>query len=400
MNSMGSFSHKERQLVAEKARQAKQALSLNVRKFEHFPVPLLIAGDNYPGIWLEHNQDNIYLAEYLPEAAWASQQVFMDYQREDGLLPFMFLLQPDAAEKSPACYWHLQSVYPFAACALKIALRLGKDDETLAQIYAAGAKYDSWLVKNRNKSGTGLVEMYCEWDTGHDNAPRAIDGGIPHTCPGKDAKNMPDLPMMPILSADLSAMLHGGRLALAELARRLGKGAEEARWLERAAELRGRIRELLYDEEDDFYYDRGKLGFRKYRTEHITRLFLNQVLEQEEFDRVFDRYFTSDQEFWPAYPIPAVSVSDEHFVKACPRNCWGANAQALTALRALMWLESYGRTKERMDLMERWLRAYLRHDNPFAQELNPFTGAPVGPGRGYTPAAIMFLQSARAFGIA
>ena len=390
------FSEKEKGAIKRKAELAKAVLLNNVRAFPPHRIPLLVAGEAYPGIWLEHNLDNLHLADFNPESAWASQQVFMDYQREDGLLPFMLRLAPDSPDASPACYWHVQSVYPFAACALNLALKLGKGEETLARIYAAAARYDEWFVKFRDRSGNGLVEMYCEWDTGHDNDPRVVDGGIPHTCPGCEARNMPDLPMMPILSVDLSATLYGGRVALGELARRLGKTKEEALWLEKAQEVSARIKRLLYDPEDDFYYDRDRFGFRKYRGEHITRLFLNHVLPQDEFERIFARYFKSAEEFWPACPIPSMSVSDKSFVKSCPRNCWGANSQALTMLRAFVWLEGYGKHSELLELMGIWLRAFLDHDNNFSQELNPFTGAPVGDGSNYTPSAIAFLRAAQA----
>jgi hypothetical protein len=293
----------------------------------------------------------------------------------------------------------VQSIYPFARCALELAVRLGKGEETFARIYHTAARYDEWLTRHRNRKGTGLVEMYCEWDTGHDNSPRVTDGGIPHGCPGHDAKAMPALPVMPILSVDLSAMLYGGRLALAELARRLGKSAEEARWKEKAAGLRACIRKYLYDAGDDYYYDRDTTGFRKYRSEHVTRLFLNRVVEQEEFDRLYTRYFTRETGFWTAYPFPSISVSDPHFVKSRTKNCWGGNTQALTTLRAFLWMEAYGRKKELRELKRRWLKAFVRHDNRFTQEIDPFTGVPIGTGTNYSPSLLVFIRSAETPGI-
>ncbi|MDX9981333.1 MAG: trehalase family glycosidase [Lentisphaeria bacterium] len=400
MNPNGSFSPQERQWIREQADVARQALLNNIRQFEQYSVPLLLAGDVYEGIWLEHNQDNIFLAEYHPEAAWASQQIFMDYQREDGLLPFMFPLRAKGGYFNvSAAYWHVQSVLPFARCAMEIADRLGKGEETFAAIYHAAARYDQWLATHRNRKGTGLVEMYCEWDVGHDNSPRVTDGGIPHGCPDREAANMPDIPCMPVLSVDLSAMLYGGRMALAELARRLGREADERRWREQAGELRSRIRDLLYDPVDDYYYDRDQAGFRRYRSEHITRLFLNRVIEQDEFDRLYDRYFANETEFWTPYPFSSMSVSDPSFVKACPKNCWGANTQGLTLLRALFWMPDYGRDAELRELLRRWLQAFVTHPNPFAQELNPFDGTPVGTGVNYSPSLILFIQAARTLGI-
>lgn len=393
-----SFTEKEKSFIREKAETARKALLRNVRKFEQHPVPLLVAGDVYPGIWLEHNQDNLFLSEYHPEAAWASQQVFMEHQREDGLLPFMLPLKIGGFFDTSASYWHVQCIYPFARCALELAAQLHKDEETFAQIYRCASRYDQWLATYRDRKGSGLVEMYCEWDTGHDCSPRVTDG-IPHGCPGNEAKNMPDLPLMPVLSVDLSAMVYGGRIALAELAHRLGKGAAESRWLEKASELRARIQKNLYDPADDFYYDRDAFGLRKYRSEHITRLFLNRVLEQCDFDRIYDRYFTQESEFWTAYPFPSMSVSDPSFVKGCPKNCWGANTQALTLLRALLWMDHYGRHEELRELMRRWLEAYVKHDNGFTQEISPFDGAPIGQGTDYSPSLIMFIRSARELGL-
>ena len=396
VNNCNQLSENERLLVKDKAAAAEKALLRNIRKFEQFHTPLLIAGEAYNGIWLEHNQDNLFLAEYEPEAAWASQQVFMDFQREDGLLPFMIALPTPGKTLTDAVrYWHMQSVYPFARCALDLAVKLGKGEECFAQIYQTGVRYDEWFGKYRNKSGTGLAEMYCEWDTGHDNSPRVMDDGIPHSCPGKDAGNMPDLPVMPVLSVDLSALLHGGRLALAELAAKLGKSREESLWLEKAADLRAKIKKHLYDPQDDFYYDRDMSGFRKYRSEHITRLFLNRALDQQEFDSIYERYFRSESEFWTPYPMPSMSPSDPHFVHNFPKNSWGSHSQALTALRALLWMEDYGRGAELNELLRRWLKAFMKFDNKFTQEINPFDGSPIGNGSNYTPSLILFIQAAR-----
>jgi len=84
-----SFTEQEKSLLLSRTDTIRAALTGNIRKLEQYPHPVLLVGDCYPGIWLEHNQDNVFLAEYAPEAAWAAQTIFMDFQREDGLLPFM-----------------------------------------------------------------------------------------------------------------------------------------------------------------------------------------------------------------------------------------------------------------------------------------------------------------------
>ncbi|MGF0038751.1 MGH1-like glycoside hydrolase domain-containing protein [Victivallis vadensis] len=383
-----TFTAKEKETIRKNVPAIVAQVKNNLCRFKGNPVPVLLAGGGYDGIWLEHNQDNLFLADLAPESAWASQELFMDHQRSDGLLPFMF-----RRGEGPS-YWHLQTVWPFAACAYAIARKLDKGISELRRIYDCGSRYDAWLERNRNRLQTGLVELYCEWDTGHDNDPRVTDGGIPHTCPGDDAANMPDLPVMPILSADLSAMRYGGCIALAELAARLNMPEKERSWRNKAAEIRTAMRQLLYDADDEFYYDRDPTGLRKYRSEHITRLFLNRVTDQQEFDRIYQRYFTSDQEFATPFPFPSMSVSDPHFVPGAPANCWGCNSQALTALRAILWMEHYGKREELAALLSCWLRAFL-DSGVFPQELDPFTGAPVGTKDDYSPALLLYLAAAR-----
>ncbi len=391
MIPLEQFTEQEKARLRAGADRVKTALLGNVRKLEQYPVPLLLVGDKYPGIWLEHNQDNLFMVEHAPESAWASQAVFMEFQREDGLLPFV-LPSERGFFTDDAHFWQVQSVYPFARCALEIAQATGQGEAELHRVYRAAARFDDWLCRYRDRSGTGLVEMYCEYDTGHDRDPRVTDGGIPGSCPGNDAVNMPDLPIMPVLSVDLSAMAYGARIALAEMAGLLGKLAESARWRERAATLKIKMKELLYDPADDFYYDRDRNGLRKYRTEHITRMFLNRVIDQEEFDRIYRRYFENPAEFLTPYPFPSMSIADPRFDRSCPRNSWGCNTQSLTSLRALLWLRYYGREDERTALLFRYLRSFLTYETQFQQELNPFDGSPVGSGRNYTPTLILYLE--------
>jgi len=397
------FSPSEQQWLRDKVPAVRAALLGNLYRFDQYPAsPLLKAGDIYAGIWLEHNQDNLFLADYAPEAAWASQDAFMHHQRADGLLPFALPcdFDQDSFFKAPVVYWHTQCIWPFTRCAWEIARKTGRPEADIARLYQAGTRYDRWFEQFRNRRQTGLAEMFCEYDTGHDNDPRVTDGGIPHSCPDNNSVNMPDLPLMPILSVDLSAMLYGNRVALAEVADHLGIHDEASAWREKAENIRLAIRQYLYDAGDGFYYDRDTFGFRKYRTEHITRLFLNHVLTQAEFDHVYDRYFAQPgKEFNSPFPIPSMSPDDPHFVRDCSKNSWGSNSQALTTLRALFWMDHYQRGDDLDALLSRWLRAVLQYDSKFPQEINPFDGSPVGSATNYSPSLIIFLEAVKRLGI-
>ena len=380
---------------------AKRAVEIllkeNLQKVAFNETPILLVGATYTGTWLEHNQDALLLAPIAPKTAWATVEAFMQRQRADGLLPFC--LPKGGVDhpyfKAEAVYWQVQTVFPFVRCAMEVADIAGRPQEDYRRIYEAGCRYDAWFRAHRDNARTGLVEMCCEYDTGHDNSPRVTDGGIPHSCPDNDANNMPVLPCMPLIAADLSATRYGDRMALVQLAEHLGLMNEAAQWKADAAALKAQMKALLYDPETDFYYDRSPQGLRKYRTEHITRLFLNRLFDQEEFDRLYDRHFRNPAEFDTPFPYPAVAADDPSFVKTCPVNCWGANAQANTAERAIFWLKDYHREDELDRLLAEWARVLVASNGNFGQEVNPFTREILPSGGKYSPSLLICIEAAK-----
>ena len=396
MLQMEHFTDAERAALAAKAAEIPALIRGMIRTVPTLARPVIPAGGGYEGIWQEHNQDAYFLAEMFPEAAWGSMEIFMEFRMRNGLMPYCVRFHPLKIGFS-----QLQIVWPFARCALEIAKKLGLGTEELKRIYDSAAMFDRWLAKNRDHTGTGLVEMFCEYDTGHDRSLRTTAGGLERQCPGQYAGNMPDLPCMPLIAADLSAARYGALTALAELAERLDKPAEARKWLELADRVRESIYEQLYDPEDEFFYDRAPRGWRKFRTEHITRMFLNRVVDPDLFDRIYHRYFENEEEFLTPWPFPAVSVADPAFEPEPLENCWGRNTQALTLVRCLLWMDHYGRGGDLEKLMSRILRHHLDHpENRFTQELDPFTGAVIRPRSGeYMPAMIFFYESCRRLGI-
>ncbi|MBR2345358.1 MAG: hypothetical protein IKA71_06190 [Lentisphaeria bacterium] len=382
---MVKFTASERDSLIRRAADIPELLKKNLYSYAPDRPPVLLAGADYYGIWVEHNQDAYFLADMFPEAAWESQKIFMDNQRADGLIPAAVRFEPRVVR-----YAQLQTVWPFARCALAVADKCHRPEEDYARIYRCACDYDGFLLKYRNRSGSGMVEMFCEYDTGHDRSPRVKDGGIPHACPDGDAANMPELPCMPLIAADLSAMRFGALEAMAELAERLGKSPEAAIHKEQALELKSRMMEKLFDAGDEFFYDLAPQGLRKYRTEHITRIFLNKVVDQELFDRIYNRYLAPGKEFFTSFPYPAVSPEDPSFCKELPMNCWGSNTQMLTLIRALIWMPEYGKNADLQEILGRFLRAYCDYSNDFTQEINPFTGAPVSESANYSPSLLLF----------
>ena len=383
----------DRKTFSSKFHEAERKLRRNYKLLGHAHRRVLVCGGGYPGIWIEHNQDNLFIVDSAPDEAWNAMKIFLETQREDGLIAFA-VIKDEAHPFGRVRFSQLQQVFPFVRCAVEIADRTSRPEQDYEAVYQAGSRFDNWLVKHRNIRETGLVEMFCTYDTGHDNSPRVQEAGIPLVCPGNDAGNLESSRLLPILSCDLSAMRYGALESLENLARRLGRDHEAEQWQEKRLLLRENIMRWLYDPEDEFFYDVLPDGsFRKFRTEHITRFFLNHVVSQKEFDAVYSRYFETDgKEFRPAFPIPSVSIDDSSFDWKMPHNSWGCNSQALTMLRALFWMKDYHREADLELFLGRWAETTVQNNTLFQQELNPFDGTAIIGSRDYTPTLLLLLE--------
>jgi hypothetical protein len=351
----------------------------NVQSVFHFPRPVLLEGATYAGVWLECAPlEGLVYAPLSPETALANHEVFFDLQREDGYLPCN-------VKKASLGTGQIQMVVPIAATAWDL-YQQNRRAAFLDKTYRACSRWDEWLVRYRNTRGSGLCEAFCTYDTGHDNSPRFL--GKSRQCPQQDARICPPDDGLPYLAPDLSATVYGGRIALAAIAREMGRAAEESRWLESAAAIRKRILDRLYDARDAAFYDIDSHGrFVRIRGDAITRVMGEHVADQKLFDEVYGRQLHNPSAFWTPNPFPSIAADDPAFVRPIPRNSWGGASQALTALRTPRWMEHYGKYGDFTHLMTRWVEALVR-SGEFLQQMDPNTGD-FSPDRGaYSPAML------------
>jgi len=271
-----------------------------------------------------------------------------------------------------------------------------EDEAFLAKAYDSCARWDGWLARNRDTRGTGLCELFCEFDSGHDGSPRFE--GVPCECPDKDASKCPDSDKLPYLAPDLSATVYGGRVALAGMAERLGRRPQADEWRAKAETTRKLIIEHCYDPEDECFYDVDAKGdFVRIKGDVLTRVFSEHVVDQAMFDSIYERHIKDPEAFWTPYPLPSVAANDPAFVKHLPKNSWGGASQALTALRAPRWFEHYGKSEDLRHLMTRWVEAILAAPE-FMQQMNPWTGE-FSTSAGYSPAMCVFIDFADRLGL-
>jgi hypothetical protein len=364
--------------------RALKVLDGNVQILPQNDHPVLIEGANYAGIWQECGPlEALVYRRFRPDVARHSHLTFFTLQKGDGQLPAN-------NKRTETGFGQIQMVVPIAATAWELARSTG-DDELLHTAYESCVRWDAWLMRYRNTRGTGLIEGFCTYDTGHDNSPRWT--GMPNQCPNKDAKICPTAPGLPRLCPDLSANVYGARVALSEMARALGKTADADRWAESADQLRRLILDKLYIPGDAAFYDLDAQGhFVRIRSDVISRVCGEHVVDQKTFDFIWEHQLHNPKAFWSPYPLPSIAMDDPTFVRPAPRNSWGGPSQALTALRAPRWFEFYGKPAQLAFLMDRWCEA-IQRDPTFRQQIDPMTGNFTQEDLpAYSPAALVMVD--------
>ena len=384
--------------------------------FKWVEEPLFLISNQYPGLWLEHVYDSVIYAKLQPERITIAENVinlFIDRQTEDGQLPFRVMdgNRTKGIEKDRiAEYTQIQECVSFFSLALEV-YEMNKNTDFLKKIYSAGQMWDLWLRKNRMTTDRGLIELFCGYDTGHDNSGRlqglsckrnyVKDGVIQNaaTLPPEDG-------ITPVLAIDMNCNFYGNEIALAKMAKILGKDDEAEAWMRSASEIKKKIFDYCYDENDAYFYDVDKNGNkRKYKSSTIFHLFLEGVLDKntdkEIIDRIYNEHIKNPNEFWTEYPFPSMAINDPSTKDHKNFNCWGYYTQGLIVLRCSIWMDKYGYSEDYNYILKKWVETWTLHydDIKFAQEIDPITGEPTKSSEWYSSCMLAYVYAVRRLGL-
>lgn len=375
---------------------------VHIKDFPGQPGPVFLISTTYPGVWLEHVYDAVLYAGLFGkkgyEVAKNQTLLFINNQQENGKLPYNVRdISLFPAGTKGVGFGQIQECVSFGRLCWETYQMLG-DRDYLEKAYQCLCRWDAWLCANRMSMGKGLIELYCLYDTGHDNSARFE--GIPVRCPDETGATPADADALPILTPDMNAVFYGNRRAMMAMAKELGYADEAEAWRKKAADVRDAMFDLLYDENDAFFYDLDRNGNRrKFLSIAISNVFQEHVLTREEADRVYTRHMKNPEEFWTAYPFPSMAIHDPGSRKDRNGNSWGYYSQALTALRGARWMDHYGRGKDYDILLSRWVEGIARSDRDFCQELDPVTGEMSESSEWYSSALLLFVYACRRLGI-
>lgn len=374
---------------------------VHIKSFPGQAGPVFLISTAYPGVWMEHVYDAIMYAHLNPagsEVARNQTLLFLRNQKPGGRMPFNVIDSSVSGRRyaSNVGYSQIQECVSLGALCLE-TYRLLSDREYLKEAYKGLKAWDAWLVQNRMSLDKGLIELFCLYDTGHDNSARLAD--IPNKCPDVDGILPVDADAVPMLAPDMNAVFYGDRMALAEMAEELGHVHEARAWREKAEDVKKKMYELLYDPDDLFFYDVDRHGRkRKFLSIAISNVFQEHVLEKEAADAVYARHMKNPDEFWTPYPFPSMAISDPGSKKDRDGNSWGYYSQALTALRCARWMDFYGYGADYDELLSRWVEAITRSEMNFSQELDPVTGEMSKSSEWYSSALLLYVYACRRLG--
>lgn len=377
--------------------RVEEAFSLAIRELARCIIPmygapaLLIEGGVYHGCWLESTASisTEVLARFVPEVARATHELYAEHTAPDGLLPFRI------TEDGPD-YWHLQIVSPLARSVWRM-YKLGVGDKThLRTMYNAMVANDEWIAAHRDSRGTGAVEAFCTFDTGHDLSPRFWN--LPHSTPDRDPRQWNrEIGMLPLIAPDMTANIACQREYLARIAEELGD--DPVAWERKRDASVSALFEQCFDEDDRFFYDRDALGnLVRIQSDVMLRVLACEIGGDDFFDSALRDYILCSRKFLARYGFTSLAMDDPRFDHDMFSSSWGGPTNFLTMLRAPDAFESHGRHAELAAISLPMISAAERFTT-FPQTVSSWSGQATYT-EAYSPAILWYLDTIeRLFGI-
>jgi hypothetical protein len=364
--------------------QALRELEQCIRPLAGSP-PVLSEGGVYLGSWIESTGtiNTELLSRFVPEVARDTHLLFAEHQREDGMIPYK------VTDAGPA-FSQIQIVTPLARGVWNQYLAGGRSDQDyLRTMFDAMSRYDDWLARYRNTRGTGGVEAFCTFDTGHDLSPRFWF--VPERGYRGDAREFdPASAILPFVAPDLTANVACQREYLARIAEELGE--DPAPWRARAEASLAALWSQCYDQVDGTFYDRDSIGaVVRVQSDVLLRVLACEVGDDEFFAAALERYLMNTRKFLAHFGFTSLALDDPRFDHDYSRNSWGGPSNFLSLIRAPQAFEHHGRVAELALTAMPVLSAVIGWDR-FPQCLDPWTGS-AGFTEVYSPSILWLLDA-------
>ena len=368
---------------------AEKKLQSNLQDFGGRPV--LIEGAEYRKIWLETQPmgGEMYAKRHM-EAALNNQLLFMEHQRADGRLPGSIMLENGKVVPQ----FNKFQGFCFPAPALNMYYWAQESHDYLRLLQNSLKRFDAYLWRVRDSNGDGLLESWCVYDTGEDNALRYGDA----PCWWEEDAPPNGYDVVPMASMDIMSFSYAARAALAKISTILQDG-QNAHWKSLAKEVSAAIEKYFWAEDLGACFDRDRHGRQMPTLTHNNlRCMYWGSFSQPMADRFVKDHLLNSEEFWTGMPLPSVAANDPLF-RNNSGNDWSGQPEGLTYQRAISALENYG-YHHLIPLLGHRLFKAIGSECKFTQQFDTFTGQPSSTLDGYGPTMLAVLEyMSRMYGV-
>ena len=337
---------------------------------------VLVEGGGYEKIWLETQpMGGEMYAKHNMTAALNNHLLFMRTQRGDGRIAGSIQGFPDGTIEAQ---FNKFQGFCFPWSALNMYYWIGEGSSSLSssayldQLADCLERFDAYLWRVRDSNGDGILESWCKYDTGEDNAVRYGDA------PNYATEEVPPegSDVVPMASMDVTSFSYACRDTLSEIALIRGDMDAAKKWRRLADDVASVLGTCLWDDKRGALFDKDKHGKTIDVLCHNTlRCMYWGSVSQYMADRFVREHLLNPEEFWTPLPLPSVAANDPAFRNAVENN-WSGQCEGLTYQRAILALERYGCEKLVPVLGKKLFQVLLDGGLLFVQQFDPFTGAP------------------------
>lgn len=285
---------------------------------------------------------------------------------------------------------------PLIALAVQNIFHKTNDRIFLQKTYPKLKNYFTWLAQYRDFEGEGLLSIISPFESGMDWKPSFDEVvGFPH---GKANWKL----FVKVVNVDFKNFLKNYNLKtiygkgyfivkevgfntiyiqnlkiMSELGKILGD-PESGKYGLLADKVQKRLVEVMYDEEDEAFYDVYGKDYRKIKvlTPTIFYPVVIDGLPEDICKKVLDRHLFNKDEFEAAYPIPSVAKNDPSFNPHKSIYIWRGPSWIVFNWFIYHFLKDRGYEKE-AHLLIRCIRNLIDKSG-FREYYNPFTGEGYG----------------------
>ncbi|MBN2311544.1 MAG: hypothetical protein JXR94_21380 [Candidatus Hydrogenedentes bacterium] len=225
-----------------------------------------------------------------------------------------------AARPGPAERDETESQPPLLAWAVSCLFDYAGNGDFVERVYPGLVRYVEWFEANRKREN-GLYGWFIRAQADPVRGARGGESGMDNSPRFDGVESM--------TAVDLSSYLAGEYVALEKLARALERPEEARAWRDRRLGIAGLVNELLWDDEDRFYYDLdGEDRFIPIKTVAGLTPLHGRIADRDQAEGL-RLHITQNHEFWTAFPVATVSRDEEEFSKDMWRGPAWANLNVL-----------------------------------------------------------------------